>query len=124
MPAKASEMGAYLARTSGARLRDPAGVARISGQILSRDDLLPAQRAALYEYLATLPGITVVRDATDIAGRPGVGVPWTSGGARTMIIFSATTFSYLGTDNWGAGGQVSGEALITMAIVSHVGQYP
>jgi hypothetical protein len=41
-----------------------------------------------------------------------------------MLIFDSTTFTYLGTTTWGAGGRRSGDALLQMGLVDRVGQLP
>ncbi|TDD81894.1 CU044_5270 family protein [Actinomadura rubrisoli] len=58
--------------------------------------LTPALRAALYEVLARLPGVTMDRQATDLAGRRGVGFGRSDGSSRVQIIVDARTYRYLG----------------------------
>jgi hypothetical protein len=48
---------------------------------------VPAQRAALYEFLATMPGLTLERNVKDISGRPGIGVSWSFMGSTAVLIF-------------------------------------
>ena len=60
-----------------------------------------AQRAALYELIAQVPGVTLVRDAIDAAGRHGTGIvmrfPHTIRGPQTLeIILAPRTYSVLG----------------------------
>jgi len=50
----------------------------------------------MFRMLATLPDLTLVRDARDIDGRPGIGVAWESEGSRAMLIFSSPSYTYLG----------------------------
>jgi hypothetical protein len=65
----------------------------------------PAEvRAALYQALATIPGVTVVQGASDAAGRRGVALaraaaiegPGSSGWLRLEIILDNDTYHYLG----------------------------
>src|ERR1700704_4127659 len=46
------------------------------GFMLESDYILPAQRAALYRFLAATPGLTVEAHVRDVSGRPGIGVVW------------------------------------------------
>jgi hypothetical protein len=65
----------------------------------------PAEvRAALYQALARIPGVTVAQGATDAAGRRGVALaraaalegPGSSGWLRLEIILDPSTYRYLG----------------------------
>jgi hypothetical protein len=67
--------------------------------------LMPAEvRAALYQALAKIPGVTVAQGATDAAGRRGVAFvraaaiegPGSSGWLRLEIILDPNTYRYLG----------------------------
>jgi hypothetical protein len=69
------------------------------------ETLLPAEvRAALYQALAKIPGVTVVQGATDAAGRRGVALaraaaiegPGSSDWLRLEIILDPDTYRYLG----------------------------
>lgn len=124
MPASAAAMGAYLQRTQGIRPGNLNDLAKTVGFMLESDYILPAQRAALYEFLATTPGLIVEHDVRDISGRPGVGVGWSFEGGKAINIFAPGTYAYLGLTTWGVQGQEGGDALIQTAIVSHPGQLP
>jgi hypothetical protein len=124
MPTTAAAMGPYLERTQGIRLGDLNDLAKTVGYMLESDYIRPAQRAALYEYLATTPGLIVEHNVRDISGRPGVGVGWSFEGAKAMNIFDPATYAYLGLTTWGNHGEVGGDALIHTAIVNHPGQLP
>jgi hypothetical protein len=128
MPTTANRMAAFMERTLVPKGR-PAGrapndIARTIGEWEMSDYFLPAQRAALYQYLATLPGVTVDRNARDVDGRSGIGVTWTFEGARMMNIFDPNTCTLLGVTLWGVGGQQGGQALLQTAIVDKPGQLP
>lgn len=128
MPTQASGMLAYLEQTQAVRgdttPDDLNDLAKQVSYMLDTDYLLPAQQAALYEFLAQTPGITVQTGVTDAAGRPGIGVGWSFDGGKNIVVFDPQTYTYLGTTTIGIGGQVRGEALLTTAIVDSVGQLP
>ncbi|WP_206781967.1 CU044_5270 family protein [Bailinhaonella thermotolerans] len=64
---------------------------------LIRESYMPAaQRAALFRAAATIPGVTLVKDAEDAAGRKGVAVARVDRGERAEIIFDPKTYRYLG----------------------------
>ena len=95
------------------------------GGILTSHYLLPAQRAALFELLTRTPGLTVVRNVRDIAGRPGVGIEATFDGVRAVNIFDPHTFAYLGMTVLNPqSSQPTGIALLRIAIVDRPGQLP
>jgi hypothetical protein len=69
------------------------------------EGVLPAEvRAALYQALAKIPGVTVAQGATDTTGRRGVAFvraaaiegPGSSGWLRLEIILDPDTYHYLG----------------------------
>jgi hypothetical protein len=124
MPTTAAAMGPYLARTQGIRLNDLNDLSKTVGFMLESDYILPAQRAALYRFLATTPGLTVERNVRDVSGRPGIGVVWHFMGSKAMNIFDARSFAYLGMTTWGEQGQVGGLALVRTAIVDRAGEVP
>jgi hypothetical protein len=124
MPTTASAMPAYLAQTLGVRLHDINDVAKVVGVMFESDYLLPAQRAALYKFLATTPGLTLERNVKDISGRPGIGVGWSFMGGKAVLVFNPSTYTLLGMTTQGEKSQVGGDALLQMAITSQAGQEP
>jgi hypothetical protein len=56
----------------------------------------PRLRGALFEALAQIPGVTITRDATDLAGRHGLGITRADRDQSTQIIVDRTTSRYLG----------------------------
>jgi len=124
MPTTASAMRAYLAKSQGVRLNDINDVAKVVGGMFQSDYLLPAQRAALYEFLATTPGLTLERNVKDVTGRPGIGVGWSFQGSDAVLIFDPSTYALLGMTTRGEQGQVGGAALLQMAITNQAGQEP
>ena len=124
MPATAAAMGPYLARTQGILLNDLNDLSKTVGFMLESDYILPAQRAALYRFLAATPGLTVEAHVRDVSGRPGIGVVWHFYGSKAMNIFDPRTFAYLGMTTWGEQGQLGGDALVQTAIVNRAGEMP
>lgn len=55
---------------------------QLSYDEVESDYILPEQRAALYQFMATTPGLIVEPGVRDISGRPGVGVGWSFDGSR------------------------------------------
>jgi hypothetical protein len=86
----------------------------------------PPVTAALYRAAALIPGVTVVPDAIDTIGRPGVAVAFTSQGMRTEWIFSKKTLQFLGSREISIanGTLISQQAIQQQAIVDHAGQIP
>lgn len=117
-------MGPYLEQTQGIRLNDLNDLSKTVGFMLESDYILPAQRAALYRFLATTPELTIERHVRDISGRPGIGVVWHFYGSKAMNIFDPRTFAYLGMTTWGEQGQLGGDALVRTAIVDQAGELP
>jgi hypothetical protein len=124
MPTTAAAVGPYLEQTQGIRLNDLNDLSKTVGFMLESDYILPAQRAALYRFLATTPGLTIERHVRDISGRPGIGVVWHFYGSKAMNIFDPRTFAYLGMTTWGEQGQLGGDALVRTAIVDQAGELP
>jgi hypothetical protein len=86
----------------------------------------PPVTAALYRAAALIPGVTVIPDATDTIGRPGVAVAFTYQGMLIEWIFSKQTYQYLGSRevNTANGTLISQQAIQQHAIVDHAGQFP
>jgi hypothetical protein len=128
MPTKASAMDAFLERTEGREMddSDPRDLPKFIVDWVLQGYLRPAQQAALYKFFSTLPGLTVVSNARDVSGRPGVGVSWSTGGFTVMSIFDPQTFAYLGTTSWVGHTEYSGGswAVVSTAIVDHAGELP
>ncbi|MQY08167.1 CU044_5270 family protein [Actinomadura macrotermitis] len=90
-----------------------------------------ALRAALYRVLAEVPGVRLVRNVRDLAGRPGDAVTRTWGAERQEIILDRATHRYLGgrqvfvkpRGDWRPGDQ-SAVAQIRTAIVGKAYQRP
>jgi hypothetical protein len=102
------------------------------GDLLRNGVTPPGTTAALYRAAALIPGVDVVPDAVDAAGRNGVAVARTHDGERTEWIFDKSTARLLGertvlveNNAWGAAGTVlTSVAVITYGIVDEAGQTP
>jgi hypothetical protein len=132
MPTSPGALLSYLKRTQGVGVGKPGLPANafinslgkeVEG-LFTNDWLSPAQQAALFQLVASAPGTTVVRHATDVAGRPGVGVQWIYQGLATVLIFDAKTYQFLGSTAQDGDGTDSGIALLQTGIVNQVGQLP
>lgn len=135
MPTRPAALRVWLERTNHIR-PGRAGTAIdllwVTGSMLTRNYLTPAQRAAMYEVLAQTPGLKVVPKAVNLLGRTGVGVRWTlrvgrNKGSTYTLVFNRTTYQLLGED-WtgrlGLNGASGGEVLVKLAIVNKTGQLP
>ncbi|WP_440099600.1 CU044_5270 family protein [Streptosporangium sp. H16] len=68
-----------------------------AGDMLRETYMPPAQRAALFKAVGTIPGVDVTERAEDAAGRQGIGVGRVGvGGVREDLIFDAKTYELLG----------------------------
>ncbi|MEV5571971.1 CU044_5270 family protein [Spirillospora sp. NPDC052269] len=66
------------------------------GRLLSEQILPPKLAAAIYRAAAKIPGVLVVPDSVDAAGRHGVAVALVFDGERSEWIFDKKTLNYLG----------------------------
>ena len=102
------------------------------GQLLNEAIEPPAVEATLYRAAARVPGVTLVRSATDAAGRAGFAVALTSGAVRSEWIFDRTTKTYLGERDYlvrassaGRRGTLVGTtAVLRRAVVDRSGEIP
>jgi hypothetical protein len=93
---------------------------------LIRESLMPPQvSVALYRAAAKIPGVEVVRNVKDSAGREGVTVSRASRDEREQLIFDPKTFTFLGERELGAKGQVRGvSAILERTVVDKAGERP
>ncbi len=112
---------------------DPAAFGWIADHL--RESLpSPEVSAALYRAASLIPGVSLVDDAVDAAGRHGVAVGLTDpvDGERSEWIFDPTTFAYLGEHNVATrdqdgvkAGTITGQsAVLIRAAVDQAGQVP
>ena len=100
------------------------------GDMIRETIMPPALAAALYRLAATLPGATLVPHATNVAGRAGIGIMWTSKTARQVYknewIFDQATLRFIGEKTYDPGtGRLTGEsAIIQQAFTAQAGQRP
>ncbi|MEU6753563.1 CU044_5270 family protein, partial [Spirillospora sp. NPDC046719] len=98
---------------------------------LLRMTLPPELRAALFQTLATVPGVDAVRGEKDALGRQGIALARSFDDAddpvRVEIILAPGTYRYLGTkavQNMGEGPQTDLTALLVAAVVTSPAQRP
>ncbi|MFF2407189.1 CU044_5270 family protein [Streptomyces sp. NPDC058092] len=102
------------------------------GDLLAETWAPPKVGAALYKAAAKIPGVTVVRAATDASGREGVAVARTAHGQQTQWVFDRTTYAFLGErtvlteagDAGPAGTVVGTSAVLAKAAVDRAGDKP
>ena len=96
------------------------------GDSLRETFATPAQRAALYEVAARIPGVEFVGRVTDPAGRGGIAVAFTNDGIRSTLIFDPQTSALLAEEEvalagnrfgYSAGMQLGYAAYVTQAVV-------
>ncbi len=114
-PTDTAGMTGFLAARGGKGAPNSIGKAAVD--LLSNHLLPGASKAALFHVIAAMPGLTIVHDATDAAGRSGIGVAWTFYGQTEAIIFDAHTYAYLGMGSGATGADV----LVTSKVVDHIG---
>jgi hypothetical protein len=92
------------------------------GEMLRETDLRPALRAAIYEVAAELPGVELLGEVRDPAGRRGVGVAFTDRrrGNRHELIFDPANSALLGerevvVGGWSKGLQVPAGTVVGYA---------
>ena len=124
VPTNAADMRTYIEQLGG----DPKSPNSVGKNILfvaGENYVSPESLAALFEALASFPGLTVDEHVTDGAGRPGTGVSWTVDGRNpqgepgpvTMtLVFDPTTHLYLGLSG--------GTAVVERGVVDTAGQRP
>lgn len=85
------------------------------GSMLRSATLLPDVDAALYRAAAKVPGVTVVDNAQDAAGRTGVGLAFGDADERDVWVFGKKDLDYLGSDE---------TALLDVDVVDEIGDTP
>jgi hypothetical protein len=136
LPRDPDALGRYLA---GLPLSGP-GFAPVREFEVIKDLLItyvmpPALTAELYQALGNIPGVTIDRHATDLAGRHGIGfkiaLPAGQGAGFDELILDPRTFTLMGQQatlgpaaGAKAGQIVSGVAILKSALVSGPGRMP
>ncbi|WP_203975254.1 CU044_5270 family protein [Planotetraspora silvatica] len=132
LPTDADGMLAEL-RRAGGDTRNPRDqdAFNAAGDLIREAYIAPASLAAVFDAVARIPGVTVVGEVTDEAGRTGVAVALTQvQGSRTELIFDARTHAFLGErstqvrnqDGLKAGQVLDSTAVLKIAIVDRAGQ--
>ncbi|WP_113839190.1 CU044_5270 family protein [Blastococcus sp. TF02A-26] len=94
----------------------------------------PGTVAALYRAVAEIPGVVVVEDAVDAAGRHGLGLSLTAPAVATRYewVIDPTTWTFLGdnsylvegSDRGAAGSSAGGSALLARGVADSAGVRP
>jgi len=114
--------------------RDEAVFGRIGG-LLHSTVMPPATAGALYRVVERIPGVTVVPDAVDAAGRHGIGVTRRDPGSATRDewIFDRDTLAYRGSRSYFTRNSARGiaadtlygtDAVMRRAVVDRHGEEP
>jgi hypothetical protein len=104
-------------------------------QVIIREPGAPdVLRVAAYRALGLMPGVTLVQDAQDVAGRHGIAIDWPSTACVCTfeIVFDPNIYIQLGfntkasRDNGSvrAGSVISGDALMASGITDEAGHLP
>ncbi|MEV0805767.1 CU044_5270 family protein [Micromonospora sp. NPDC050200] len=112
LPTDADALSAYLTAHSGAAPGDTNALGKYILTLVDESYLRPNARAALFDVVAGMPNLTVVENATDGSGRPGIGIGWSSDGKSGQLVFDANTHAFLGMPE---------SAILTVDIVDRVG---
>ena len=105
------------------------------GDALRETGASPAQRAALYEVAARIPGVELVGRVRDRAGRPGIAVAFSSDAdkQRHVLIFDEATAALLGEEyvalagywnDYPEGTVVGYATYLTSGVVDSLGERP
>jgi hypothetical protein len=98
------------------------------GDLIRETIVPPSTAAALYRAAALIPGVTLIGHVTDVEGRPGIAIAWTSSQDRYEWIFDPATLQYVGERDYDlSSGKpvVKGNAAVMQrAFVSKAGQLP
>ncbi|MCI3274903.1 CU044_5270 family protein [Streptomyces cylindrosporus] len=85
------------------------------GDMLAEAGLLPELDAALYRAAAKVPGVSVVANAKDYAGRSGIGLAFRGREEREVWVFDKESLAYLGSGT---------EALLDVGVADKAGETP
>jgi hypothetical protein len=102
------------------------------GETISEAIVPPKVEAAIWLAAGKIPGVEVVHDAVDAAGRHGEALAFESLNERSEYIFDKTTHTYLGERSYlvkagkaGKAGQLTGiTAVLDRGVADKIGQVP
>ncbi|WP_331715291.1 CU044_5270 family protein [Micromonospora viridifaciens] len=132
LPEDAAGMREYLYRNShGANPPDQQAFITL-GDLIKESYLPPRVLAAAFQAASGIPGVEVVPNVVDAAGRPGVAVAREDDGLREELIFDARNHRFLGARSVVVGrfeelprGTVRyASAVLRLSVVDQVGQRP
>ena len=127
LPTDTDDMLKFLYEDLGNKNPDDQEAFTKAGDTIREAYVPPASLAAMFGALARIPGVTVVGDVIDEAGRAGVAVSLTEvQGSRAELIFDRTTHAYLGERvvDVDGGRFRNSTAVLTVAIVDEAGRLP
>ncbi|MEU6550470.1 CU044_5270 family protein [Streptomyces sp. NPDC046915] len=104
----------YAGTKGDGRTRQSAALEKI-GDMLPDATLLPELDAALYRAAAKIPGVSVVTDAEDYTGRPGIGLSFEESDGHTVWVFDDKSLDFLGSSH---------EALLDVGVADKPGETP
>jgi hypothetical protein len=126
--------GSRLSRMVVSGAPGPAAEAFTTIGDLMRGQVVPPQvSAALFRAAALIPGVTVVPDAMDAAGRPGVAVAFDSHSrlangrsedVRQEWVFNKSTLQFMGEGTVADGIVTSASAVLDRGFVDRLGEVP
>lgn len=118
VPTSQSGLSAWLSAQFG---DDPNRLGKGVLSLLSLHYLLPEARAALFDTISTLPGLTATTNGLPAGD---VGVTWNSGGGTATMVFSQAAHAYIGVVTTGVDGEKSTDLIQRTAVVDAVRQVP
>ncbi|MFD0900266.1 CU044_5270 family protein [Actinomadura sediminis] len=96
LPSGVAEMRRWLYRHSNGDNPPDVQAFITVGDTIRERYVEPETLSVLFAAAAGIPGVTVIRDVTDLAGRAGIAVGQTWQGVRHELIFDAETYAFLG----------------------------
>jgi hypothetical protein len=110
-------------------------VFRNVGELLRSTIMPPATASALYKVVEKIPGVTVIPDALDAAGRHGIGITRKdpASATRDEWIFNKNTLAYLGSRSYMTADKGKGvtadtlygiDAVMKRGVVDSPGEVP
>lgn len=133
LPTDPQQLLDQVTATTTADIADPASASfEAIGDLLAGSLAPPQIVAALYQAAALIPGIELVPDAVDAAGRTGTGIALVRDGERREWIFDPVTHTYLGAraylesdGPWGPAGTLTMlTAVLARGVTSDMGSVP